>query len=336
MRQPAAIERRGAGFQPVNRKKAGGTPATSFVHRQDGCAPLRGSLPNAFTFVEVLVALCIGAMVLGAVAMAFSTIVVNGPQRTKAVNVEIGTSVFNNFYGGSQSAVAAGQAPDFGAAAMAEGLREWFCADVSSAVAVFSLGRNGRSSAAMRLSALPVATNFDARTLNSPGAFAVFLDPSATVFSPYTGAMTATNSSTYILGRSTNAAEVTVRAIYETDLLATTSPPGVYASVRRYQGTNFTGYYHVFYPNETNGFRPLAVFFDRSALTNGSAAADTYRQAANRPFYFLWWPDPAAGTLADRIPYDQAPASTTEPRAEYYQIGGKTSLFFVVPAFPPL
>ena len=105
--------------------------------------------------------------------------------------------------------------------------------------------------------------------------------------------------------------------------------------MRRYEGTTLTDYYHVFYAGDTNVFRPLAVFFDRAALATGSASADTYRHAANRPFYFLWWPDPTVATLADRMPFESF-ASLYEPRVAYYQMSGKTSFFFVVPAFPAL
>ena len=309
---------------------------------QAASKPGRGRPPFAgralrragFTFVEMLVAICIGAIAIAAAAVAFNSIVVHGPKRTVAVNVDIGAGTFNSFYGENQTSIAASQAPDYAAAAMAESLREWFSSDVSSAIAVFSLGRNGLSSAVMRPSTLAVATNFDARTLNSPEAFRAFFDPGATVFSPYTGASAATNASTYILGRSTNSATVAVRAIYETDFVTTTDPPGVYASVRRYEGATLTGYYHVFYPGQTNSFSPLAAYFEREALVSGVAANDVFKKAARRPFYFLWWPDPAVPTLDYRGQTETIDAN--QPRATYYQMGSKTSFFFVVPAFPPL
>ena len=100
---------------------------------------------SGFTFVEILVALCIGAMVVAAVAMANGSIVVHGPRRTRSENVSISPAVFQNFYGVSQDTVAVSQAPDYGGAAMAESMREKFNSDVSSAIAVFCLGRNGLS-----------------------------------------------------------------------------------------------------------------------------------------------------------------------------------------------
>ena len=314
-------------FVPGNR--AGGLRGLIFRRELPRENPGR----SGFTFVEILVALCIGAMVVAAVAMAYGSIVLHGPIRTRSENVSISAAVFQNFYGVSQDTVAVSQAPDYGSAAMAESMREKFHSDVSSAIAVFCLGRNGLSSAAMRLSTLTNA----GRTNVSPEDFRALIDASATVFTSYTGAMSATNSSTYVLGRSTNASAVNVRAIYETDLLTTSSPAGVYASVRRYEGTTLTDYYHVFYPGDTNAFRPLAVFFVREALDIGSASADTYRHAANRPFYFLWWPDPTVATLADRMTESFSNTNGLyEPRAHYYQMSGKTSFFFVVPAFPAL
>lgn len=289
---------------------------------------------RGFTFVEILVALSVGALLLGAGIAAYSTIVVNGPQRAHSQNVEISSAVFQNFYGADHASVTVGEAPDYGSGAMAESMRERFNADVSSAIAVFCLGRNGRSSGDMRPSTLAMAEDFNARTLDDPEAFRAFLDPGATVFAPFTGAMTSPNSSIYILARSSENAEVNVRAIYETDLLTTTNPPGVYASVRRYEGLTLTDYYHVFYSGETSTFQPLAVFFERDALATGVAADDTFKKAANRPFYFFWWPDPTVGTLANL----NAPETLDldEPRATYSHMSGKTSFFFVVPAFPPL
>jgi len=294
------------------------------------------SLTSGFTFIEILVALCIGAAVLTAGILAYNSIVVYGPSRAKSLNVTISSSVFQNFYGAAFADVSVSPAPDYNAAAMAESMREKLYSDISSSIAVFSLGRNGLSTNAMRPSTLPIAAT-NARTLNSPEEFRLFLvnfDASAALFTAYSGAMTATNSSTYILGRSTNSAAVTVRAVYETDLLTTTSPPGVYASVRRYEGTSLTDYYHVFYPGEANSFQPLAVFFDREAGVTGVATTDTYKKAANRPFYFLWWPDPTVSTLENR----NTPETlfTTEPRAEYSPMSAKTSFFFVIPAFPAL
>jgi hypothetical protein len=286
----------------------------------------------------MLVALGIGAAVMSAGIMAYSSIVVGGPSRTKSFDVPISSATFQILYGQSSSNVAVSQAPDYAAAAMAESMRVALERDVSSSVAVFCLAREGLSSVAMRPTSLTVATNFDARTLSSPEDFRAFLDPAASVFTAFSGAMTTENSSTYILGRSTTASEVRVRAIYETDMIPTADPAGIYASVRRYEGTSLTGYYHVFYPDRpgvAQSFQPHAVFFSKEALATGVAAADTFRRAANRPFYFLWWPDPSVSTL-ETLTSPESGLSTTEPRAEYYNMKEKTSLFFVLPAFPPL
>jgi hypothetical protein len=111
---------------------------------------------------------------------------------------------------------------------------------------------------------------------------------------------------------------------------------GTVASVRRYSGTNTsvpTDYYHVFYPgtaNGTDGFRPLAVFFGRTAADEDGN--DPFAVAVNQPFTFVWWPDP----LVSRLGGGAVPVSSTNARGNYSNMAGRTSLFFVLPAFPSL
>jgi len=96
-----------------------------------------------------------------------------------------------------------------------------------------------------------------------------------------------------------------------------------------------TDYYHVFYPGQANNFSPLAVFFSKASLgSSGTPAIDRYRQAADRPFYFVWWPDPARKNLASG--YAPESLTNTNPRWDYSGMAGATSFFFVIPAFPPL
>jgi len=170
---------------------------------------------------------------------------------------------------------------------------------------------------------------------------------SALTFTAYRGASTATNASIFILRPSDNAGELLVQAIYEIDLIPGTTAEGgsgTYASVRRYQEDEdageslLTDYYDVFYPASDAAsvpFNPLVVAFEREARLNidEGDAIDRLKVAKARPFYFIWWPDPAE-------PHLEAAASGTfgasDPRASYPAMGGRTSFFFAVPMFPAL
>jgi hypothetical protein len=86
-----------------------------------------------------------------------------------------------------------------------------------------------------------------------------------------------------------------------------------------------------------NNFSPLAVFFEKSSLgASGTNAVDRYRQAEERPFYFVWWPDPSRANLASDYQPPEAQTNDASPRFNTSGMAGATSLFFVLPAFPPL
>jgi hypothetical protein len=91
-----------------------------------------------------------------------------------------------------------------------------------------------------------------------------------------------------------------------------------------------TDYYHLYFPEEANGsdgFRPIAAFFGRRAAGGGPFA-----RAENQPFTFVWWPDP----LVSKLGAGAVPITSTNARAHYGNMAGRTSLFFVLPAFPSL
>jgi hypothetical protein len=111
----------------------------------------------------------------------------------------------------------------------------------------------------------------------------------------------------------------------------------------------FSSGYEIFYPPSvprpdpektdawnTDGFSPIFITFERAtrlALFEG-VAIDRFKIAAERPFYFIWWPDPGARNL-------QQPASNTtidisDPRQAYNHMGGRTAFMFTVPMFPAL
>ena len=289
---------------------------------------------SGFTFIELIVAMCIGAAVIMVAVLAYGTISRNGPSRRQS-NVTLTNAVA--YYGTTNSLIAVSEAPSFGAAAMAESMRERLLSDISAASAVCCLARTRPNPSGLRVTNLALPTNFDVRGMVTPENFRTnLIDPTQSVYAAYNGATTNSNLSIYILSYSGNATNVTVKAIYETDLISmTNNPPGVYATVRRYVGPLMTDYYHVFYPGQTNNFSPVAVFFDQASLGNsGTPSVDRYRQAAGRPFYFVWWPDPARKNLASS--YLPESLTNTSPRFVYSGMSGATSFFFVIPAFPPL
>jgi hypothetical protein len=111
----------------------------------------------------------------------------------------------------------------------------------------------------------------------------------------------------------------------------------------------FSGGYEVFYPPSVprpdpskttewakDGFAPIFISFERStrlALVE-SIAIDRFKLAAERPFYFIWWPDPGAKNLAQ--PASSNTLDVSDPRQAYNHMGGRTSFLFTVPMFPAL
>jgi hypothetical protein len=79
----------------------------------------------------------------------------------------------------------------------------------------------------------------------------------------------------------------------------------------------------------------LFITFERSArlaLRETPATIERFKRAAERPFYFIWWPDPAArhlGPVANTF-------ASSDPRQAYNQMAGRTSFMFTTPMFPAL
>jgi hypothetical protein len=306
---------------------------------------------RAFSLIELLIAAALGAALLTVAVIIFQNLVANGGTRTSYGTVTVG-SALGTFYGGSATTVAAYFAPSYGRAAQAEVVRDQFVTDLRSAIAVYCLGRNGVN--ATRVDSIPVSAGFQGSSLDTPEAFRQLLasavPATASTFTAYRGASTATNASIFILGPAEDTSSLSVLAIYDIDLTPTTSPAGTYASVKRYGIVATTGsdgllgltdYYDVFYPAPTTGasiaFNPLVVCFERAAraATVEGDAIDRLKQAAERPFYFVWWPDPAAHTLEAASDPGSGYAST-DPKKSYSAMGGRTAFFLVVPMFPAL
>ena len=302
-------------------------------------SPRRG-----FTLVELVVAGAIATAVITVAVIAFRTLSMSPRTNTAQGDVTLGTTALHNFYPNDSGAVlTAPYAPSFATFLLANQTRDAFCEDLRYANAVFCLGRNELNT--VRPGTISVGSAFQGRVVATPNDFLTVLSAAypdaATIFQTYRGASTATNGTIFILSPSGSADTLFVRAIYEIDLLPVTSPPGIYASVRRYVngGEWDSGYsYSVFYPTSTAAgtvaFNPLFVAFERAArATEGDDTVDRIKVAAGRPFYFIWWPDPSQPSL-------KAASSDTfaasEPRASYPSMSGRTSFFFVVPMMPAL
>lgn len=296
---------------------------------------------RGFTFVELLVTVGIAAAVITVAVLVYGTVSrSNNHSVYGAVALPAGTLAALYSGTSTNNTVQAYFAPNYGRTEKAELLRESLYNDIAHASAVFCLARTGLSS--IRPLTFPINSSADFRQCDSAEAFRLLLaaqvPASATVFSSYRGAAAATNLSIFVIMPSDNAPYLTVRAVYELDFVSTTSPAGTYASVRRFQGESCTDFYDVFYPTSvlTAAFAPTVVQFERKARsgTVDGNTVDQFKRAANRPFYFVWWPDPAMTTLTSDNPANAY--NLSDPRTSYAGVAGRTSFFMVLPMFPAL
>lgn len=301
---------------------------------------------DGFTLVELLVAAAIGAALIAAAVVGFG--VISGlPLRQGTVNVSLPTGVIANFYGTNFSSLTLGPNPNYFQAAQARRMKDRLMSDVSTASAVFCLGRNVTGSPSLRPNEIAVPSGTDFRSHSTPSTFRNFVAAAngsmASAFpAQQDGALLGmTNASIYVVGTLASVSDytnrLTILATYEMDFVPTSDPAGgTVASVRRYSGTNNsvpTDYYHVYYPgaaNGSDGFRPLAAFFGRSAADEDDN--DPFAVAVNQPFAFVWWPDPLVSALGAGT----VPTASTNARSNYANMAGRTSFFFVLPAFPSL
>jgi len=294
---------------------------------------------NAFTLVELLIAAAIGAAVITAAVVGFG-VISNLSSGSGSANIELPGGAITDLYGADSSFITVGANPNYFQGIQARQLKDRLVRDAASATAIFCLGRNFRGSPAIRPLSLRVQPNTDFRTNTSPDAFRDTFSAQLGSFpTGQTGALNwAQNASIFVLGTLDNVLQssnnLAVLAIYEVDFVPTAEPTGgTFASVRRFSGTNNsvpTDYYHAVYPGEANGangFRPIAAFFPRSAVGGGGAFA----LATNRPFSFVWWPDP----LVSRLEGAAVPSGTSVP-GSYANMADRTGLFFVLPTFPSL
>lgn len=302
-----------------------------------------------FSLIELLVAVAITAAVITTAVMIYQNLTASSSARTSYDTVEVGASL-PIFFGQGGTSLDAYFAPSYGRAAAAEFVRDQFIEDLQSASAVFCLGREVANT--IHPTEIEIPSTLRGNNLDSPSAFrsqlAAAIPASASIFVDYRGASMATNASIFILKPSpvpqsaASGTEVlpslSVFAVYDIDLTPTTSPEGTYVSVKRYQSSEEpTDYYDVFYAKSsgTVAFKPLVVCFERSArrVRDEGNDIDRLKQAGERPFYFIWWPDPAAPTLEA---FSEPEYSDNDPRSSYAAMGGRTAFFFAVPMFPSL
>lgn len=324
-----------------------------------------------FSAVELLVALALGSVILGGVMVAYGTLVANRSHVAETVEISLPPGLAADFYGaGHGNTRVAPLAPAYGALAQAERLREEFHKDVLAAAGVFCLHRREtRITNPLRRAWFPYDPAVDG-PLEGPRDFYDFLvrlDPAAATVFEVPGNPSANNlspaphASMYLTGFSADSGRLGIIALYEVDLIRfdkqAVKPWGFYASVRRYthdavnpdsQHGVLSGGYEVFFPPShpkpllishfsSDDFRPVFVYFERAARRSvsedGPLGRDRFKKAAERPFYFFWWPDPAMPNLATPSNGNVRPQLA---RRAYNHMAGRTSFMFTVPMFPAL
>ncbi|MDF1853741.1 MAG: prepilin-type N-terminal cleavage/methylation domain-containing protein [Verrucomicrobiales bacterium] len=302
---------------------------------------------RGFTFVEMLVAISLSAVFLGAASIVLTSISANSKRLTRVVELDIGSSTKNNFYEQGGSTVQTYAAPNYGRAAYVQLIRDLMLEDASQSSAVFCLPRQLENT--IRPEFLPFPAGAEGATvsrpvLDTPEAFRNFLataEPtSAGIYDSAVRNIPPTNrpdTTIFMLAPETDPTYIRVRAIYEIDLVPVTTVAGIYASVRRYKNGVLTHYYDVFYDSGSGDpFYPAFATFERTArqaVTEGSAI-DRFKIAQGNPFSLVWLPDPAIN------PLELAPVTVTDPatspRAAYQKMTGKTSFVVALPMFPNL
>lgn len=326
--------------------------------------PLRARPCGGFTSLELLLVLFLSAVVLGAIVVSYGTLARSQPNVASMVAVPLGSERMQHFYGASGATRQVPVAPHYGMLALAEELREQFLHDVISATAVFCLPRESHNT--WRPSRIPWSM-LEHEELDTPQKFRAHIVAAAgvpaTLYRDYRNplgtadTLPSPNASIFILGHSKSADHLSVSAIYDVDVVRFTGsaqPQGCHASVKRHAPAPaaaddaplvFSGGYEVFYPPSnpaartasdwsSDSFTPLFVTFERSSRLSvrEGTAIDRFKAAAERPFYFIWWPDPAMRHLGMQT----STAHPSTPQHAYNHMAGRTSFMFTTPLFPAL
>lgn len=309
--------------------------------------PLKVTSIGGWTFVEMLVAISLAAIFMGAATLVFSSITANSKRLTTVMDVNIGAVANQNFYGQSGDTVRVYSAPNYGRAAFAQEFRDLIREDTEYASGIYCLPRalaNTIRPEFLRYAAGETGSTVTPPRLDTPEAFRLFLasvEPTSAAI--YDTAIrnvpnaSRPNTSLYILSPYSDPGFIRVRAVYEIDFITTSNVAGTYASVRRYRNGALTHYYDVFYePGPGTSLHPSFVAFERSArlAVKETTAIDRFKLAGENPFYFLWLPDPAINPYKIANGAPAAPASS--PLSAYEHMGAKSSLHLVIPMFPSL
>lgn len=307
-----------------------------------------------FTSVEMLMASAIAAVVVGIAALTAYAVSAAPRQYAQVVAVTLPNGAIANFYPG-QTGTSMGTVvmPNFDAIARAEALREMFNADIAQSVAVFCLARNTGNYNTIRPGSIPSAPA--GTVLDTPDAFRAYLG------TLYTAAPTTFVSfrnypssapcfSIFMLGYSNNRAAMPLIALYDFDIVSAKDPNnplttlGNYVALRRYVNGSLTSYFDGIYRLSGDGtdswFPPIVSFErqNRKAVVEGATSIDRFKIAEEKPFYLVFWPDPARDSL--RLPTGNATSNLNpsfaagDPRKAYNHMAGRTSFMFAVPMFP--
>ncbi len=295
------------------------------------------SSSRGFSVAEILLSISLATIFFSAAAMIYQNVTNNVGALGTIENVTLGSDVLLNFYDLDQESITVFAAPNFGRAAFAAELVEVFRSDVAAASAVYCLGRTDLN--IYRPETIPYPTG--SAVLDSPERFRQHLVANASSaesapFYAYESVSFVEDLSVFVIQPSDAIDELDVLSIYDIDIIALYGI-GNYVSVRRYVDGTLSNYYDILYPEGTGtSFSPLAVHFYRKGLAGSLANPfdQRFAVAEEMPFYFLWWPDPAAHTLEAPVdpPIPAVPAGS--PVLEYYQMGGRTRFMFTIPAFP--
>lgn len=305
------------------------------------------TVPRAWTFVEMLVAVSLSSVFLGAAALVYGSITANSKRLTTLVDINIGTAVKKNFYGQSGDTVRVYSAPNYGKAAYTQDFRDLILDDSEYASGIYCLPRSAANTVRPEfLRYLPgdVGSTLARPRLDTPEAFRQFLataiTASAGIYDSPIRNVPATakpNTTIYILSPETDPGYIRVRAVYEIDFVTLANGSGTYASARRYRNGVLTHYYDVFYPAGNGAaFHPAFVAFERQSrrVVNEGTAIDRFKASAGSPFYLLWLPDPSINPY--KLPAWTATEPASSPRAAYEHMANKSTFVLALPMFPNL
>ncbi len=330
---------------------------------------------GGFSLAELVVVAGLAAAVFSTAALAFRTITMHQKRSTAYQEIALGPAITKAFFDNPTGKLDVYTAPNYGMTARADIMRGIFWDDIAHASAVYCLPRpritvdtatstndkvrgvNYLHPKNIDVTAASGQAPFVGTSLDHPNAFRALLAAKAPVDSAtnpfpflndYRGvpATTDVNGSIFILQMSNNDYTLSVRAIYDLDLLDVADPLGsTYACVKRFDGDTLTNYYDVLYPGPGNDqgptmFGPAFACFERSVRkaftepTGVATQANAFKRASDRPFYFAWWPDPACPRLAGVATGTTYAAS--DARSYYAKHEQQTSWMFTFPMFPPL